>query len=241
MIGKPVTAAFSFYPATAALATAAALGSTIVWGVSTPVAKLALVDWPPLLQAWVRFAIALAVLIPWLLMKRQRVALGRGPALLGLLGVGLFYALHNIGLQLTSAINSSLILDGGTPILTVLMAALVLKERPQRLALIGLIASFAGVAAVIVGANRTLGAVGYGELIMLASAALWAVYSIIGRRIFAAHGVLPVVTAQRCTVRSSWRPPPGMRACRADCRRSPRVGSASCSSWALGAPPSPTS
>lgn len=193
MVGKPATAAFALYPTTAALATCAALGSTIIWGISTPVAKLALVDWPPLFQAWIRFAIALAVLIPWLLMKRQRIALGRGPALLGLLGVGLFYALHNVGLQRTSAINSSLILDGGTPILTVLLAALVLNERPQRPAVLGLIASFAGVAAVIVGANRAFGSVGYGELIMLASAALWAAYSIIGRRIFAAGGVLPVV------------------------------------------------
>lgn len=194
MIGKPATVAFTYYPATAALATGAALGSTIIWGVSTPIAKLALVDWPPLFQAWLRFAVALAVLIPWLLVKRQRIALGRGPALLGLLGVGLFYALHNIGLQRTSAINSSLILDGGTPILTVLLAALILKERPQRPAAMGLIASFAGVAAVIIGANRTFGGVGYGECIMLASAILWAVYSIIGRRIFAASGVLPVVT-----------------------------------------------
>lgn len=194
MIERPASVALTLYPATALLATGAALGSTIIWGLSTPVAKLALLDWPPLFQAWIRFAVALAVLIPWLLMKRQRVALGRGPALLGLLGVGLFYALHNIGLQRTSAINSALILDGGTPILTVLLAALVLNERPHRPAVVGLIASFAGVAAVIVGANRALGSVGFGECIMLASAVLWAAYSIIGRRIFAAGGVLPVVT-----------------------------------------------
>lgn len=161
MIGKPVSAAFTPYPATVVLATGAALGSTIIWGISTPVAKVALVDWPPLFQAWVRFAIALAILVPWLAMKRQRVALGRGPAILGLLGVGLFYALHNIGLQHTGAINSSLILDGGTPILTVLLAAFMLGERPHRSSVIGLIASCAGVATIIVGTNRTVTAAGY--------------------------------------------------------------------------------
>jgi drug/metabolite transporter (DMT)-like permease len=180
--------------ASGSLAVPAILVATLLWGVSTSVAKLTLHEWPPLSQAWLRFAVALAVLVPLVLLGRGRLALGRMPALLGLTGVALFYALHNLGLHATSGVNASLILDGGTPALTVVLGAIMLGEQPRRRSTAGLVISLLGVGVVVLVAGpEGFGAVGYGDLLMLVSAALWALYSVVGRAIFASQGVLPVV------------------------------------------------
>jgi drug/metabolite transporter (DMT)-like permease len=177
------------------LAVPAILLATLLWGVSTSVAKLALDEWPPLAQAWFRFAVALVVLIPLCHLSRHRVALGRLPALLGFTGIALFYALHNLGLHATSAVNASLILDGGTPALTLGFGAILLDERPRRIPLIGLMTSLIGVGGVVLAAGPGgFGAVGQGDLLMLTSAALWGLYSVVGKVTLADQGVLPVIT-----------------------------------------------
>ncbi len=177
------------------LATPAILAATLLWGVSTSAAKLALLDWPPLTQAWLRFVVALLVLIPFNRMMGSRLALGRMPALLGLIGVALFYALHNLGLQFTSGVNASLILDGGTPALMIVLGAFLLRERPGRRAGAGLLISLAGIGVVVLANDSSgFGSFGLGDVLIIVSAALWALYAVIGKNVFAAEGVMPVVS-----------------------------------------------
>jgi len=177
------------------LATPAIQAATLLWGVSTSAAKLALLDWPPFTQAWLRFVVALLVLIPLNRMMGSRLALGRMPALLGLIGVALFYALHNLGLQFTSGVNASLILDGGTPALMIVFGAVLLRERPGRRAGAGLLISLGGIGVVVLANDSSgFGSLGLGDLLIVVSAALWALYAVIGKGVFAARGVLPVVS-----------------------------------------------
>ncbi len=194
MSGRSAALAIPFTVTSGVLATPAILAATLLWGMSTSAAKLALDDWPPISQAWLRFAVALVVLIPLVRLMSGRLALGRMPALLGVIGVGLFYAVHNLGLHATSAMNASLILDGGTPALTILFGAMLLGERPRRRPAIGLLLSLLGVGIVVLAKESgRIGEVGHGDLLMILSAALWALYSIVGKQIFRTEGVLPVV------------------------------------------------
>ena len=132
-------------PILAALALTAA---ATLWGTSFVAAKVVLAELPSVTVAFLRFAIAAAVLAPLACRGGSRLALGAQPALLGLTGVTLFFLCQNAGLRQTSAAHATLILGGGLPVLTALLAAGSLGERPTRRQLTSLACSLAGVVAV---------------------------------------------------------------------------------------------
>src|SRR5215211_396583 len=126
---------------------AAALALTaaaILWGTSFVAAKVVPVDLPPVAVAFLRFAIAAVVLVPIACRGGRRLALGVQSALLGLMGISLFFLCQNAGLRQASAAHATLILGGGLPVLTVLLAACCLGEHPTRRQLSGLTFSLAG-------------------------------------------------------------------------------------------------
>ena len=116
----------------------------------------------------------------------------RVTAPLGLLGVALTFLLQNLGLDRTSATNASL-LQGAAPVLTLVLAAVVLGERlgPRRLAAVG--AAMAGVAAVTLAGGGGLRAPGLGDALVLASTGCFAAFVVLGRRAFPVYGTLPVL------------------------------------------------
>jgi uncharacterized membrane protein len=130
------------------LAALALIAAAILWGTSFVAAKVVLADLPPVAVAFLRFAIAAVVLVPIACRGGRRPALGVQPALLGLTGVTLFFLCQNAGLRQASAAHATLILGGGLPVLTALLAACCLDERPTRRQLIGLACSLMGVIAV---------------------------------------------------------------------------------------------
>lgn len=159
--------------------------ANVVWGTTFVVTKPLLERVPPLTVAAIRFAVAVAILIPLLLLTGRRPALGRIPALMGLIGVFLVYLCQNVGLQYTTAANGALI-HGGIPVLTALLAALLLGECLGRRAAAGIAASLAGVAVVVaLGPGAELGISVLGDALVLASALALAGYFVVGRRAFA--------------------------------------------------------
>lgn len=159
--------------------------ANVVWGTTFVVTKPLLERVPPLTVAAIRFAVAVAILIPLLLLTGRRPALGRIPALMGLIGVFLVYLCQNVGLQYTTAANGALI-HGGIPVLTALLAALLLGECLGRRAAAGIAASLAGVAVVVaLGPGAELGISALGDALVLASALALAGYFVVGRRAFA--------------------------------------------------------
>src|SRR5918997_4918806 len=112
--------------------------AAMLWGTSFVAAKVVLVDLPPVAVAFLRFTIAAAVLVPIACRGGHRPELRVQPALLGLTGVTLFFLCQNAGLRQASAAHATLILGGGLPILTALLAACCLAERPSRRQMIGL-------------------------------------------------------------------------------------------------------
>jgi drug/metabolite transporter (DMT)-like permease len=144
------------------------------------------------LLAALRFAVALAILCPLARWRGAPSAPLRVTAPLGLLGVALTFLLQNLGLARTTATNASL-LQGAAPVLTLLLAAVVLGEGlgPRRIAAIA--AAIAGVVVVTLAAGGGVHVPGLGDALVLVSAACFAAFGVLGRRAFPAYGTLPVL------------------------------------------------
>ena len=175
----------------------ALVGVAVLWGTSLVATKPVLAAVPPLTLSLVRVVVALAVLLPLVRRAGRRPARGREAALLGLTGVALAIVCQNLGLRHAGAADASLILGGGIPVLTVGLAALVLRERLTRRALAGAGASLVGVATLVLigdrGGRDALAASLLGDGLLLAAALALAAHTVIGRRAFAGGDLLPLL------------------------------------------------
>ncbi len=106
-----------------------------------------------------------------------------GPLLIGMALTGIvgFPILLYYALRFTTATNAALI-NGTGPLVTAALAAVLLHERLRPAQLAGAALSLSGVALVIgVGVGGFAGGLNRGDAIMLLDAAIWALYSIMGR------------------------------------------------------------
>lgn len=129
--------------APADFATLAAIA--LIWGINNLLAKLAVDAIPPLLTAGLRFGVALVVLLPWL----RAPKVGRGmlalvAVLTGFIHQGIQYA----GLAMAKDLSPMVIAMQLWIPASVGFAALWLKERPGPWRLCGIVAAFAGIAAM---------------------------------------------------------------------------------------------
>lgn len=124
---------------------------TAVWGVTFPLVKSAVEQVPTYSFNAVRFLLATAVLgvvsVPTL--RRLSPEAWRHGALLG---VALFagYAFQTVGLQYTKASNAGFV-TGMFVVFTPLLAALLLRRRPQRAAVIGVVLAAVGLGLLSLG------------------------------------------------------------------------------------------
>ncbi len=140
---------------------------------------------PPLTLAFWRWAIALALVLPFALphLRTQWPRLKAGwPAVvgLGLLGVGCYNTFAYIALQYTTATNATL-LNSFIPIATMALAVMLLGKRLRRLEVIGVAVSLAGVMTIV--AHGSLGTLlGFrlntGDLWMLLAVLTWGLYTV---------------------------------------------------------------
>ena len=119
-----------------------------MWGVTFPLVKICVAEVPPITLAFLRFLLAspIMVLYSHLRDKDFKSVFTRNLApfaVMGLTGVMGYEALQNIGVELTSATESS-ILTSSTPIMIALMAAPFLKEKLTRKHALGIVLGFGG-------------------------------------------------------------------------------------------------
>lgn len=163
--------------------------STFFWGTNFVLAGPVLADLSPLWAAALRFMIGATVMFALAQWRREPLLepLRRNAwayLLLGLIGIGGFNLLFFFALQTTSAANAALIM-ATNPLLTTLLAWLILRERPSARHLAALPVALLGVAIVISGGSLArLGhlQVAHGDLLMLAANLVWALYNVLGRR-----------------------------------------------------------
>lgn len=149
---------------------------TAIWGVNFVVIEVALRDLPPLVLTALRFvaaALPLVLLVPRPT-ARLRYVLGYG-LILGVLKFGAMFTALAAGM---SAGLASLVLQAQA-LMSVLLAAAVLGERPARVQLAGVVVGSVGIGVLAVdsGGHATL----VGFLLTLFAAASWAVANLVMR------------------------------------------------------------
>ena len=180
-------------PQSRRLTTAVGIGlvnlATITWATNMILGRYLRNDIGPLTLAASRFLIA-SLLFAILLRRRPPEDRHLGPdrwLLLGMAftGVALFSPLLYLGLRFTTAVNASLISAVG-PLITGVMAVVLIGESMSRRQLGGAVAGLVGVAILISGASLTLWRtmeLNVGDLMTLAAVTLWALYSVLGQRV----------------------------------------------------------
>lgn len=165
---------------------AAIFGAVLIWGPTYVATKIALVDMGPYLLAFMRFVLAIALLIPIAvntLRKERNLKLPYGRlVLMGLTGGACYFAFQNLSLLYITAFEASLI-GAMLPVVVAVVSWLVIGERLTPIQIGGIILAVAGVIFMTVLGNAALEAsfsiLGY--LFLLGSAFSWAFFTILGR------------------------------------------------------------
>jgi O-acetylserine/cysteine efflux transporter len=115
----------------------------VLWGTTVPLSKVALGWLPPAWLAFVRFALAAAVL---LVVSRTRLRTAFTPAIMvtGAIGYGGSVLLQNLGIERTSVTHAALLI-GATPVLVAIAAAMLGHSVARPLAWAGFMVSLVGV------------------------------------------------------------------------------------------------
>jgi len=160
----------------------------LFWGGTFVAGKLAAENVGPFSIAFLRFAIASALLLP-LTWKSE----GRFPPLsrsqlfriilLGLIGILLYNVMFYKGLKILEASRASLII-ATCPIFITVFSAIFLKEKLTPLKALGIVVSVCGATIVISKGDIgriVSGGLGRGELYIFCCVLSWATYSLIGK------------------------------------------------------------
>lgn len=143
---------------------------------------------------WVLAAVPLLVLAQLVEKPDWRAILRRWPVLLllSMLGMSGYTLLLYSALQHTSALNASLV-TAANPALIMVLAVLLLRDRPRPVGWVGIVVGLCGVLLVLTGGElqRLLTfSVNAGELLIVGAITVWGLYTIIARRLG-----LPAVTS----------------------------------------------
>lgn len=156
-----------------------ALFTVFVWGTTFIATKLLLQDFQPVDILLYRFLIGYLML--WIIHPHRLKRFGLMDELhfliAGASGVSIYFLCENFALTYTYASNVS-ILVAIAPLLTGLLAQIFMKEKIHSAFYIGFLLSIVGIAVVSLNGTTTLYLNPKGDLLALAAACCWAVYSI---------------------------------------------------------------
>lgn len=141
--------------------------------------------------ALLRFGTASIVLALYALATKMRLPERRDLpviALSGFLGISVYHVALNFGEVTVQAGAASLLISAG-PVFTALLSAVFLRERLTRTGWGGILVAFTGVALIALSGSRGLRFTP-GALLILLSAAVAAIYSILSKRSFKRHTAL---------------------------------------------------
>lgn len=168
---------------------ASLIAVTFFWGANFNLGKFLATTMHPLAAAAWRFAVASVLMLVYVLATegidwpgaRKNILALSAMAAVGIFGfnVSFFY-----GLQTTSAVNGALIMTLN-PTITVILAALVMREKITWQQSFGLALSMVGVVVVVTGGSwHALATLRFatGDALILLGNLCWAAYSVMGKR-----------------------------------------------------------
>ena len=152
----------------------------LFWSSSFIATKIAGTVFSPLFLCLVRFALASALFLllrlcgfhPVRPQKRDAYYI----ALTAVSGITVYYALENIGVQMTTAGNASLI-SAAYPAITAFVGILFYRERANRTILSGIAIALVGIVVLNDWSTLSLSKGGGGNFLLLADGFLWAYYN----------------------------------------------------------------
>lgn len=172
----------------------------LLWSTVFPLSKLLLAVMPAATMAAIRFVVGgLCLLIyarwrlSWLTLWESLRQHWRSYLLLGFTGIFLNNLLQNMGLRLAAATSTSL-LGGSGPIFSMLLSAIFLGEALTRRRLAGLVVALMGIYLVTTNGMLVMDWQSQGNLLAIASAVSYSVYTILSKRILDHIDPLIVVT-----------------------------------------------
>ncbi|HTS02846.1 MAG TPA: DMT family transporter [Thermoanaerobaculia bacterium] len=168
------------------LALAGALLSIAIWAVNYPALKVGFREMSPLAFTGWRFVIATAVLLAEAGLRREPVLPRREArplaVVLALSGVGVYQWFYARGVDSTTGFSAAL-LNSVSPLVAMLLVALLGWERPRGLAVVGSLIAWAGVALFVnVAHGGGLGST-EGNLLCLGAAVCWGVFNVASSRL----------------------------------------------------------
>lgn len=171
--------------------------TVFIWGISFISTKILLKSFLPAEILFFRFMLGLAAL--WIIYPRPLTVNDRRREMLfaaaGICGIALYYSLENFALTYTTASNAGVIISAA-PFFTAILSRLILKTR--RLSayfFVGFVISMTGIV-MISFAGGPAGLDLRGDMLALAAAAVWAVYSVIIQKI-SGYGYNNIQTVRR--------------------------------------------
>jgi len=175
-------------------ALAEGLFAVLVWGASFIATKIALTEVSPVTVVWLRFAMGVAVLGVAVAASRQWAAVSSRTlatfAVLGLIGITFHQWLQSNALVTSRASTSGWIV-ATTPVFMAILGRLVLKERLGAARIAGIALAALGVMLVVTRGQPSVllhGQFGApGDILIVASAPNWAVFSVLSRRALRSH------------------------------------------------------
>jgi DME family drug/metabolite transporter len=173
----------------------AVAAAATLWGTSIVATKPILLHMSPVLVTFTRFAIAAVVLTALVWRGGMRPSLGRQEAMLGLTGISLYFICLNAALPRATATEATLLIGGGSVVLTALLGVKLLGERLNLWQGIGVLFAVGGIACVALategegpGTNSLVA-----QVLLLLAAGFAALYWILGRRAYSGPDALAVL------------------------------------------------
>jgi len=154
----------------------------LIWGANFAVVKLSLAEFPLLAFTALRFTAAALLLALIVYAREGSLAPPRGSVWkligLGIIGNTIYQLLFIVGLNLTTAGNTALLIST-TPVIVALLGAVLRIERITRHVGGGIALAFAGIVLVLAsrGVALSLDTLG-GDLLVLCSSLFWACYTL---------------------------------------------------------------
>jgi drug/metabolite transporter (DMT)-like permease len=184
-----------------AWAVSAVLAAALFWSSSYAVTKRVLEDVGPLSIGAIRFTLAASLLGVTVRLSRHRpprpdARQRRQLHLSGFLGITVYFVLENIGVDLSTASDASLIV-ATYPLMTMLVELVLLRTRMPPLRVTGVLLATAGAFLVVRNGAETGGSSRWlGDVLLLLGGLAWAGYNVLGKRASAGQDAVSVTCHQ---------------------------------------------
>ena len=167
--------------------------TVLIWSAIAPFTKYALADFPPLAFMALRMSIAGGLIFLFLAMRRSPMSIERVDVprflLAGIVLFGCSTVLFTEGLSRTTVAHMIILASTG-PLIGAVWRGVAHREIPDRRSLLAMGVGFAGVLIVVGDASASEGASVAGDLMGLASAALWVGMTVYPQPLVRKYGAL---------------------------------------------------